>query len=219
MTTETIGIPYGSGSARALRWLVGLLLAMMVTLGLFWTMHYLISTADRSLEEARRGHVVDFVRVKREEIVQRRKLKPEKPPAPAVPPPEPPAPELEDIRPRADKISIGTVPVATDIRLSAGGFSLGFGEGDFLPIVKVAPIYPRRALTRGIEGHVILEFTVTRVGTVKDVKVVESVPDSKIFHKAAIEAALKFKYKPRIIDGQPVEVPGVRNKFTFRIEN
>ena len=205
-------------AARAARWLLGLVLAVAVTAGLFWTMQYLISSANHSLQEARRGHVVDFVRVKREELVERRKLKPEKPPAPEAPPPEPPAPELEDIQPRADKISIGTVPVATDIKLSAGGFSLGLGEGDFLPIVKVAPIYPRRALTRGIEGHVILEFTVTRVGTVKDVKVVESVPDSKIFHKAAIEAALKFKYKPRVIDGQPVEVAGVRNKFTFRIE-
>lgn len=205
-------------AARAARWLLGLVLAVAVTAGLFWTMQYLISSADHSLQEARRGHVVDFVRVKREELVERRKLKPEKPPAPEAPPPEPPAPELEDIQPRADKISIGTVPVATDIKLSAGGFSLGLGEGDFLPIVKVTPIYPRRALTRGIEGHVILEFTVTRVGTVKDVKVVESVPDSKIFHKAAIEAALKFKYKPRVIDGQPVEVAGVRNKFTFRIE-
>ena len=56
---------------------------------------------------------------------------------------------MENLNPSAEKIAIQAAPVETDIEMS-GGFSLGVGEGDYLPIVKVAPIYPQRALSRGI---------------------------------------------------------------------
>ncbi|HEY5790260.1 MAG TPA: energy transducer TonB [Gammaproteobacteria bacterium] len=181
-------------------------------------MQYLIASADRSLDEAKRGHLLDFVRVKREEVVERKQEKPDKPPPPEAPPPEPPTPQLDDVKPNAEKIAVRAAPVETEIDVSASGFSLGIGDGEYLPIVKVAPIYPRRALSRGIEGHVIVEFTVTKLGTVRDVRVVESEPSSGIFNDAAVAAAEKFKYKPRVIDGQAVEVPGVQNKLTFKIE-
>ena len=99
----------------------------------------------------------------------------------------------------------------------SGGFSLGVGEGDYLPIVKVAPIYPQRALSRGIEGFCVVEYTVTRQGTTRDPFVLESQCTSALFHRASLQAALKFKYKPRVIDGEAVEVPGVQNKFTYEI--
>ena len=98
------------------------------------------------------------------------------------------------------------------------GFSLGVGEGDYLPIVKVAPIYPQRALLRGIEGHCIVQFTVTRQGTTRDPFVIEDECTDTLFRVPSVQAALKFKYKPRVIDGEAVEVPGVRNKFTYVIE-
>lgn len=200
------------------RLVVGALIGAMITLLLFWVMQYLIATADRSLDEAERGALVDFVRVKRAEIVERRQIKPRKPPPPKQPPPEPPAPKLDKLKPSADKMAIQAVPVETDIELSSGGFSLGVGEGDYLPIVKVAPIYPQRALSRGIQGECVVEFTVTRSGTTRDARAVEG-QCRGTFEKASVNAALKFKYKPRVIDGQAVEVPGVRNKFTYRIED
>lgn len=200
------------------RLVVGALIGAMITLLLFWVMQYLIATADRSLDEAERGALVDFVRVKRAEIVERRQIKPKKPPPPKQPPPEPPAPKLDKLKPSADKMAIQAVPVETDIELSSGGFSLGVGEGDYLPIVKVAPIYPQRALSRGIQGECVVEFTVTRSGTTRDARAVEG-QCRGTFEKASVNAALKFKYKPRVIDGQAVEVPGVRNKFTYRIED
>jgi protein TonB len=92
------------------------------------------------------------------------------------------------------------------------------GEGDYLPIVKVAPIYPQRALSRGIEGYCVVQYTVTRQGTIRDPFVVESMCTSALFHRASVQASHKFKYKPRVIDGQAVEVPGVQNKFTYEIE-
>jgi len=198
------------------RMVIGIILAVAVTLSLFWVMQYLIATADRSLNEDGKNSVLDFVRVKRDESIQRRQLKPKKPPPPEQAPPQPPTPQLDDLNPNAEKIAISAVPVETDIEMT-GGFSLGVGEGDYLPIVKVAPIYPNRALTRGVEGFCVVQYTVTNLGTTKDPIVVESQCTSSLFHRASINAALKFKYKPRIIDGTAVEVPGVQNKFTYEI--
>jgi protein TonB len=93
---------------------------------------------------------------------------------------------------------------------------MNIAEGDYLPIVRVAPVYPARALSRGIEGYVDMSFTVTTTGTVKDPIVVFST--SSLFDRAATRAVLKFKYKPRVVDGVPVEVPGVKTRISFQIE-
>lgn len=211
--TETFASRSTAGAPRIG---IGIIIGFAVTLFLFWLMQYMIETADRSLDEGARGSLVDFVRVQRDESIQRRQLKPKKPPPPEDAPPQPPTPQLDSLDPTAETIAIAPVPVTTDIEMS-GGFSLGVGEGDYLPIVKVAPIYPQRALTRGIEGYCVVEYTVTRQGTIRDPVVLESQCTSSLFHRSSIQAALKFKYKPRIIDGEPVEVRGVQNKFTFEI--
>jgi len=212
--SEILTVPKAGGIVRLV---FGITLGLAVTAGLFWTMQYLIETADRELNEGGSTNLVDFVRLKRDESIQRRQLKPKKPPPPDAPPPQPPTPQLDNLNPTAEKIAISAAPVETDIEMS-GGFSLGVGEGDYLPIVKVAPIYPQRALSRGIEGYCVVQYTVTKQGTTRDPFVIEDQCTSSLFHRASIQAALKFKYKPRVIDGQAVEVPGVQNKFTYEIE-
>ena len=203
-------------ATNLVRMAIGFVTALVVTLSLFWLMQYLIETADRSLNEDKAGNLVDFVRVKRNEQIQRRQLKPKKPPPPEAPPEQPPTPQLDNLDASAEKIAIAPVETTTDIEMT-GGFSLGVGEGDYLPIVKVAPIYPNRALTRGIEGYCVVQYTVTRQGTTRDPFVIEDQCTSSLFHRASVNAALKFKYKPRIMDGEAVEVPGVQNKFTYEI--
>ncbi|MDH3645837.1 MAG: energy transducer TonB [Gammaproteobacteria bacterium] len=209
----------GSGAGMAARIGIGLVLGVVVTTGLLWTMHYLISTGKDELGEDKSVRLVDFVRLKRSEFVNRREIKPEKPPAPEAPPDTPPTPKLDDVNASADKIAISAVPVETSIELTGAGFSLGVGEGDYLPIVKVSPIYPDRALSRGIEGFCIVQYTVTKEGRTRDPFVVEDQCTSSLFHRASLNASMKFKYKPRVVDGEPIEVPGVQNKFTYQIEN
>jgi len=206
-----------SKTGETIRLVLGIVFGVVVTAALFWFMQYLIETADRKLNEGASGHLVDFVRLKRDESIQRRQLKPKKPPPPDAPPPQPPTPQLDSLNPNAEKIAISAAPVETDIEMS-GGFSLGVGEGDYLPIVKVAPIYPQRALSRSIEGYCVVQYTVTKNGTIRDPFVVEDQCTSSLFHRASIQASLKFKYKPRVMDGQAVEVPGVQNKFTYEIQ-
>lgn len=218
MTSITINEALGSRAGSSTpRILIGVLVGFGITLFLFWLMQYMIETADRTLDEGSRGSLVDFVRIQRDETIQRRQLKPKKPPPPESAPPQPPTPQLENLDPTAEKIAISAVPVQTEIEMS-GGFSLGVGEGDYLPIVKVAPIYPQRALSRGIQGFCVVQYTVTRQGTIREPFVIESQCTSSLFHRASLQAALKFKYKPRVIDGEAVEVPGVQNKFTYEIQ-
>jgi protein TonB len=70
--------------------------------------------------------------------------------------------------------------------------NLDSSDGDYLPIVKVAAIYPRRAQSRGIEGFVIVEFTVTKTGAVTSPSVVQAEPEG-VFDRAALDAVVKFK--------------------------
>ena len=189
-----------------IRMLIGAVVALAVSLSMFWLNENVSEQEDCSLNEEKAGNLLEFSRIKRDESIQRRQLKTEKPPVPEAAPPQPPTPQLDDLNPHAEKITISAVPVETDIKMT-GGFSLGIGEGDYLPIVKVAPIYPNRALTRGVEGFCVVQYTVTSLGTTKDTVIIESQCTSSLFHRASLNAALHFQYKPSIYDGQPVQVP------------
>ena len=199
------------------RYLMAIGLAFIITAGLFLGMRYLIVGGEGVMSDAPKGKVIDFVRLKKDENVQTKKRKPKKPPKPEEPPPQMEQPPMESNDLVTDSSSMGfSADISADTNLSAG-LALESGDGEYLPIVKVAPIYPRRALSRGIEGYVIVEFTVTKQGSVRDPKVIEAKPEG-IFNQAAKDAAKKFKYKPRVIDGQATEVAGVQNKITFKMK-
>ena len=139
--------------------------------------------------------------------------KPDKVDDPEEPPPDLDTPDLDmDM----DVEIVNTAPQSSvDVAISTTGMSSG--DGEYLPIVKVAPIYPRRAQTRGITGYCIVEYTVTTSGAIRDPQAVDCQP-SGVFEKASVKAALKFKYKPRVVDGEAIEVAGVQNKFTYELE-
>lgn len=200
-----------------MRYLIALALAVVTTFAILWGMQALIAGGNDALTEAPKGNVLDFIRLKKEETVQKKERKPKKPPKPQDPPPPMDQPQMQQSNPNSDAVSTSfDADIQADTGLT-GGLSLESGDGDYLPIVKVAPVYPRRAQSRGIEGFVIVEFTVTKNGSVRDPFVVEAQPQG-IFDRAAMDAALKFKYKPRVVDGQPMEVSGVQNKISFEID-
>lgn len=219
MSIPTIDSLGSSSLAETIiRFFAGLVVAAAITYFLLWTMQALVSTGDQTLVKDRDHLALDFVRIKRNEKIQRKRNKPDKPPPPAKPPAEPPQPKLDEINPTVEKITVNEFPVETEVNLSNSGFSLGVGEGDFLPLAKVSPIYPQRALRSGKEGFCTVQYTVTATGATKDIVVLEDQCTSKLFHNTSIEAAKKFKYRPRVRDGKALEVPGVRNKFTYKLE-
>lgn len=199
------------------RVLIAIILAFAVTIGLFFLMQALIKSGDGQLSDPPKGNVLDFVRVKKDEEVQQKDRKPKKPPKPKEPPPPMDQPQMEASTPDASGSNFNfSADVGSEMALE-GGLALESGDGEYLPIVKVAPVYPRRALSRGIEGFVIVEFTVTKQGSVRDPVVLEANPEG-VFNQAAVDAALKFKYKPRVINGEAAEVAGVQNRISFEID-
>ena len=86
---------------------------------------------------------------------------------------------------------------------------------DYLLVVGVAPVYPASALSHNLEGYVDLSFTVTSTGIVKDPEVIRS--SDAVFDRAAIRSVLKFKYKPRVVDGVAVDTPNVITRISFEL--
>lgn len=76
------------------------------------------------------------------------------------------------------------------------------------------PSYPARAQLEGISGWVKLMFTVTAAGSTRDIRVTAAEPPG-VFEEAAIEAAQRFVYAPRLENGVPVDRPNVETEITF----
>jgi len=197
------------------RYVISIVVGSAVTVSLLFVMQLLIVTGKQALTDPRERHKLEFVRVKRNENLNVEDIIPEKPPKPPETPPETPPQDMDNVNPDAPTINVAppTVTANTDI---GGPGGMNIAEGDYLPIVRVAPVYPARALSRGLEGFVDLSFTVTTTGSVEDPIVLQST--SSLFERAATRAVLKFKYKPRVVDGVPVSVPGVKTRISFQLE-
>ena len=198
-----------------LRFGAALAVAAAATFAVFWMMQSLISSGGSVLNEQDYGKLQSFVMSKPDDDVQTKDRKPEKPPAPPEEPPQPDMPRPDIAKADTSAFDIGGFDLGADLNVDAG-LSGGTGDGEYLPIVKVAPNYPRRAAQKGIEGYVVVEFTVTTLGTVVDPVVVEA-QSAGIFDQSAKQAVTKFKYKPKMENGKPVEVTGVRNIIRFEL--
>lgn len=191
---------------------LGFMGAMLLT----WFMHQLIHSSQHKLDESGRASMLDFVRVKRDEASQKkenrltRPTQADAPPAPAVP--------QTDSSSADASLMVSVLPDGANVDLQIGGLGFGGSDGEYLPIVKVAPIYPRQALNLTIQGECFVKYTVTTTGATKDVEVIRDRCAHPAFYRSSIEAARKFKYKPRIIDGDAIEVHDVYNRFIYEIE-
>lgn len=198
------------------RYAFSVVVGVIVTLSLLFVMQLLIKTGKTALTKPRERAKLEFVRVRRNEQLNTEDYTPEKPPKPPETPPETPPQDMDNLDPNAPTINISAPTVQAETNIGGPG-AMNIAEGDYLPIVRVAPVYPARALSRGLEGYVDLSFTVTSTGTVKDPVILYST--SSLFERAALRAVLKFKYKPRVVDGVPVEVPNVKTRISFQIED
>lgn len=196
-----------------IRYILGVALGAVATFALFFLMQALIKSDRSPFDDAVEGRIVDFVRLEEENEIETKTRKPKPPPPPDEPPPDMPDQSMD---PSAVSIGVDMGRVNANVDMNIGGIGGFSSDGEYLPIVKVAPVYPRRAQTRGIEGYVLLEFTVTKSGAVRDPQVIEASPPG-IFDRAAINAAEKFKYKPKVVNGEPIDVAGVRNLITFEL--
>lgn len=199
------------------RMLLSFTYAAIASLGLFWLMQAITTGGGGETEKLEVLTAIDFVRLKQDtevENIQRRKPPP--PPPPKEPPPPPKlkvasetpqqSPTPFDIPNLGLSGNVGGGPFIGELTGGGGGAG-GLFDGDIIPIARINPQYPRNAARDGIEGTVTLEVTVNPDGTVRSAKVIEAKPRG-VFDAAAVQAVLKWKFKPKVINGQPVAQVG-----------
>lgn len=98
---------------------------------------------------------------------------------------------------------VDTSTVSTDTAPDLQGGS-GNDEAEAIPIFRMEPKYPRKAARSRIEGWVKLEFTITENGTVTAPVVVDSKP-RRTFDRSALQSIRQWRFKPRLVDGRPVQ--------------
>ena len=203
---------------NANKYAAGVGLSLLITTGLFFIMVVLISLGDSGMKEDTSVKLADIVMPERQ--IDTFLSEVEKPEKPEEQPEDIAQPEL-DLQPLTGVDVSIPKPKAN---FSAGGSF--FRDGEYIPLFKVQPIYPRRAQERGTEGFAIVSFTITESGTVENVTALEGYcgdpegPEEEmrpcsIFNSASSRAALKLKYKPKIVDGKATSVDGVLHRFTF----
>ena len=203
---------------NANKYAAGIGLSVIITTGLFFVMVVLISLGDSGMKEDTSVKLADIVMPERQ--IDTFMTEVEKPEKPEEQPEDIAQPEL-DLQPLT---GIDVSIAKPKANFKAGGSF--FRDGEYIPLFKVQPIYPRRAQERGTEGFSIVSFTITESGTVEDAKAIEGYcgdpegPEEEmrpctLFNSASARAALKLKYKPKIVDGKATSVEGVLHSFTF----
>lgn len=202
------------------RAVVAVVAAAVVTFGLFFLMQSLIARdAGRAYERQQRT-AFDFIRLKRDEAIERKKrdkprrIERREPPPPA----QMPVTRLSQA-PVKQALKVDAPPFRPNLAM-AGDPHLGgsVSDSDIVPLVRPLHRYPSRAQARGIQGWVHLRFDVTAEGTTDNIVVVDSDPPDT-FDRAAIDAVKKYKYKPRVENGVPVRRPDVEVVLSFEMES
>ena len=185
------------------------LLGVIVTFLLVTLMYQLIDSGDIEVDEVPPVQIPDTVHKDREvtENVQSSEIEKLEDPV------EPPVtPDMEnDIEVPSTKVVIAGPRPNPEIEIDTPV------QREYIPVYVPQPQYPRRAQTRGKEGYAVVAVTITTVGNVRDPVMVEEFPEGWGFGSAALKAAAKLKYSPKIVDGVPQEVSGVLYKFTFQM--
>jgi periplasmic protein TonB len=202
------------------RWAPAAALAVVAAFGMFWMMNSIIDGVGLGAEKSEVLPTIDFVRLKRDtevETLERRK------PPPPPPPEQPPPPARMTIAADATPQQAAPTPFPMpNLGLSAsvgggpfigqmgGGGAIangGFFDGDIIPLQRMQPVYPRDALRARITGWVQLEVTVNADGTVSNARVVDASPKG-LFDAAAVGAVYKWKFRPKMVNGQAVAQRG-----------
>lgn len=181
--------------------------------GLFWVLWRLVG-AEFDVNQLQEATRIDFTRMRRDtETITKRDVRVERERPPVVPE----VPRMAFSTGALDN-NIATLTPVVDARGAMSRMSLTAGsDQDVLPLVRIAPDYPARAAARGIEGWVIVQFTITPTGSVRDPLVVEAMPRN-VFDDAALKAIARWRYNPKIEGGVAVERVGVRTIIRFVLE-
>ena len=200
------------------RWAISMVMAGGIPLGLFYFMQFLIATGEAFDERISVVKIVDATMPEIELEVIEEIDKPE--PIEELVQEQPEIQERQTTLDAGPALNIDRQSVEIDTGLELSNASISATDGDYLPLVAIAPQYPTRAAQRGIQGWCLVSFTVDGLGNVVEetIQVVDAEPPN-IFDRSSIRAAGRFKFQQRVVDGQGVEVPGVQYLFRYQLED
>lgn len=190
-----------------LKWALALCVAVGIVFGLSLAMGKLVQPGRITLKAPGQSATLEFVRIRRDETVEEKRREPPKKPPDVPKPPSQPQQQVSQPAPQAAMdmaLPDLNLPVQLDRGTGLSGLFQGSGDGDVVPLVRVEPIYPQLALNRGLEGWVKVGLQITPQGTVKDAEVLEAEPPH-VFNRAVMRAVMRWKFKPKIENGVPVE--------------
>lgn len=104
-------------------------------------------------------------------------------------------------------VKVVHAPAARAVRLPSS-----MVEG--LLVHKTIPEYPRIAVTTHTEGTVVLQATIARNGAIENLRVMSGPP---LLRQAALDAVSTWRYRPYMLNGQPIEVETTVN-VVFKLE-
>ena len=81
-------------------------------------------------------------------------------------------------------------------------------------IHQVLPVYPALARSARIEGVVLLEATISKEGSIENLRVVSG---HALLTQSALDAVAQWRYRPTLLNGEPVEVITTVT-VTFRLQ-
>jgi periplasmic protein TonB len=198
---------------HALRIPIAALAGALFTTSMFWLLWSLIET-DFDVGERTVAESIEFSRMRRDtEVATKRDQKVER----ERPPPTPQTPRMALSAGGIDN-NVASLSPIVDARGAMSRMTMTAGsDRDVIPLVRVNPEYPQRALQRGLEGWVQVQFTITATGTVKDPIVVDAMPKN-VFDDAALKAIARWRYNPKVENGAAVERVGVQTRILFQLE-
>ena len=190
---------------------INLSITFVVTVVIFLIIQSLITRNSNLDLENRPQNYIEFIRIKQDDnLEQRTRTLPEKPPQPKRPPQ--PEVEIDDTKPPPMQnldIDIPDFDVPTDFKDAFLGdiSNLGSGTSQLIPLVKVAPRCPPEAALAGINGEVLLNLLVNSSGRVEQIRLIRANPP-RVFNREATKAVRRWQFKPKTIDGIAVEQRG-----------
>ncbi|MCS0334855.1 energy transducer TonB [Vibrio diabolicus] len=202
------------------RLLLALPASLLISVSLFSFMAWMVDKGYQRAPEASEAVRFDMVMVENEADVQRRQRSvPEQPEPPQAPEPMDLSQADTQMEPMSQMTPVSALGLNTaleGIAISAPNLKGTMGNQQALPLYRVDPRYPSKALKRRVEGYVIMRFTIDATGRPKDIEVIEAEPQ-RMFEREAIRALKKWKYQPKVEDGVSIEQFGQTAKVEFKL--
>ncbi|WP_046873907.1 energy transducer TonB [Vibrio diabolicus] len=202
------------------RLLLALPASLLISVSLFSFMAWMVDKGNQRAPEASEAVRFDMVMVENEADVQRRQRSvPEQPEPPQAPEPMDLSQADTQMEPMSQMTPVSALGLNTALEgivISAPNLKGTMGNQQALPLYRVDPRYPSKALKRRVEGYVIMRFTIDATGRPKDIEVIEAEPQ-RMFEREAIRALKKWKYQPKVEDGVSIEQYGQTAKVEFKL--